>query len=153
MLSYVKGVGIRTPFIYFVDIVATEIIMEYVEGESLKEKINSDLAFRMGRCAGLLHINNIIHNDLTTSNFINSRNNELVMIDFGLAFFSERLEDMAVDIRLVKEIFHSSYVSICALIFPQFISGYESIIGQKRTQATLRKVLDIERRGRYRRVA
>ena len=149
MLSCVKSIGIRTPFIYFVDFVTTEIIMEYVEGESLKEEINSDLAFRMGKCAGLLHNNNIIHNDLTTSNFINSRNDEVVMIDFGLAFFSERLEDKAVDIRLVKEVFQSSYISICALIFSEFIAGYTSILGEKRTQTTLRKVHDIERRGRY----
>jgi Kae1-associated kinase Bud32 len=149
MLSSAKDIGIRTPFVYFVDPVATEIVMEYVEGESLKEKITLDLVLKMGKCTGLLHINNIIHNDLTTSNFINSKKDEIVMLDFGLAFFSERLEDKAVDIRLVKEVFYSSYVSICVAAFSEFIAGYMSITGKEKTQATLRKVLEIERRGRY----
>ena len=129
---------------------ATEIVMEYIEGVNLKEKITLDLVLKMGKCTGLLHINNIIHNDLTTSNFINSKNDdEIVMLDFGLAFFSERLEDKAVDVRLIKEVFHSYYVSICVAAFSEFIAGYMSITGKEKTQATLRKVLEIERRGRY----
>jgi TP53 regulating kinase and related kinases len=148
MLSIVKGTGVRTPFVYFVDPIATEIVMEFIEGESLKEKLNPDLALQMGKCAGLLHINNIIHSDLTTSNFINAKEKGIVMLDFGLAFFSERLEDKAVDIRLVKEVLYSSYVSICAKVFSEFLKGYSSIVG-KRITATLRKVREIELRGRY----
>ena len=152
MLSIAKGVGIRTPFVYFVDPIATEIVMEFIEGESVKKKINQDLALQMGKCAGLLHINNIVHSDLTTSNFIKVKNNRLVLIDFGLAFFSERLEDKAVDIRLVKEVLYSSYVSICARLFSKFLEGYSSVMGQKKSQATLRKVREIELRGRYSRI-
>lgn len=152
MLSIAKGVGIRTPFVYFVDPIATEIVMEFIEGESIKKKINQDLALQMGKCTGLLHINNIVHSDLTTSNFIKVKDNRLVLLDFGLAFFSERLEDKAVDIRLVKEVLYSSYVSICAKAFSKFLEGYSSVIGQKTSQATLRKVLEIERRGRYSRI-
>jgi TP53 regulating kinase-like protein len=152
MLSIAKGVGVRTPFVYFVDPNATEIVMEFIEGESIKKKINQDLALQMGKCAGLLHINNIVHSDLTTSNFIKVKDNRLVLLDFGLAFFSERLEDKAVDIRLVKEVLYSSYVSICAKVFSKFLEGYSLVIGQKTSQATLRKVREIELRGRYSRI-
>ena len=152
MLSIAKGAGIRTPFVYFVDPIATEIVMEFIEGESVKKKINEDLALQMGKCAGLLHINSIVHNDLTTSNFIKVKDNRLVLLDFGLAFFSERLEDKAVDIRLVKEVLYSSYVPICAKVFSKFLEGYSSVIGQKTSQAILRKVREIELRGRYSRI-
>jgi TP53 regulating kinase-like protein len=152
MLSFAKGVGVRTPFVYFVDPIATEIVMEFIEGESVKKKINQDLALQMGKCAGLLHVNNIVHSDLTTSNFIKVKDNRLVLLDFGLAFFSERLEDKAVDIRLVKEVLFSSYVSICARLFSKFLEGYSSVMGQKKSQATLRKVREIELRGRYSRI-
>jgi TP53 regulating kinase-like protein len=138
MLSIAKGVGVRTPFVYFVDPIATEIVMEFIEGESIKKKINQDLALQMGKCAGLLHINNIVHSDLTTSNFIKVKDN--------------RLEDKAVDIRLVKEVLYSSYVSICAKVFSKFLEGYSLVIGQKTSQATLRKVREIELRGRYSRI-
>lgn len=152
MLSNAKETGVRTPFLYFVDPVSAEIVMEFIEGTNVKEKMDENLALQMGRYAGLLHINNLIHNDLTTSNFINSKNNQLVLLDFGLSFFSERLEDKAVDIRLVKEVFSSSYATIYELIFSRFLLGYSSIIGQKYMRATLRKVREIEQRGRYSRV-
>jgi Kae1-associated kinase Bud32 len=152
MLSVAKEIGVRTPFVYFVDLVSAEIVMEFIEGRNLKEKVNENLALQMGRCTGLLHINNLIHNDLTTSNFINSKNNHLVLLDFGLSFFSERLEDKAVDIRLVKEVFSSSYTAMFDVVFSRFLLGYSSIIGQKCMKDTLRKVLEIERRGRYSRI-
>ena len=153
MLSIAKEIGVRTPFVYFVDPISAEIIMEFIEGKNLKEKMNESLALEMGRCTGLLHTNNIIHNDLTTSNFIKATNNQLVLLDFGLSFLSGRLEDKAVDIRLVKEVFFSSYVSICDLAFSKFLLGYSSVIGQKAMRATLKKVLEIEHRGRYSRIA
>jgi TP53 regulating kinase and related kinases len=153
MLSIAKEIGVRTPFVYFVDPISAEIVMEFIEGKNLKEEMNESLALEMGRCTGLLHTNNIIHNDLTTSNFIKAANNQLVLLDFGLSFLSGRLEDKAVDIRLVKEVFFSSYVSICDLAFPKFLLGYSSVIGQKTMRATLKKVLEIELRGRYSRIA
>ncbi len=152
MLSLTKAVGIRTPFVYFVDPVATEIVMEFIEGENVKDILNQDLALKMGQCAGLLHINNIIHSDLTTSNFIKDKKNQLVLLDFGLSFLSERLEDKAVDIRLVKEVLSSSYISQCEAAFSKFLEGYTSVMGQTATQAALRKVREIERRGRYSRI-
>ena len=126
MLSVTKSMGIKTPFVYFVDPVSAEIIMEYIEGESVKEKMNQVVALQMGKITGLLHVNNIIHNDLTTSNFLKVGDNQLVLLDFGLSFFSGRLEDKAV--------------------------GYSSVVGQKKMQSTLRKVVEIEHRGRYTRL-
>jgi TP53 regulating kinase and related kinases len=152
MLSVTKSIGIKTPFVYFVDPVSAEIIMEFIEGESVKETMNQDVALQMGKIAGLLHVNNIIHNDLTTSNFLKVGENQLVLLDFGLSFFSERLEDKAVDLRLVKEVLYSAYVSICHVSFSNFLIGYSSIVGQKKMQSTLRKVVEIEQRGRYSRL-
>jgi TP53 regulating kinase and related kinases len=152
MLSVTKSIGVKTPFVYFVDPVSAEIIMEFIEGESVKEKMNQDVALQMGKIAGLLHINNIIHNDLTTSNFLKVGENQLVLLDFGLSLFSDKLEDKAVDLRLVKEVLYSAYVSICHSSFSKFLIGYSSVVGQKQMQSTLRKVVEIEHRGRYSRL-
>jgi TP53 regulating kinase-like protein len=152
MLSVTKSIGIKTPFVYFVDSVSAEIIMEFIEGESVKEKMNQEVALQMGEIAGLLHVNNIIHNDLTTSNFLKVGENQLVLLDFGLSFFSERPEDKAVDLRLVKEVLYSAYVSVCHASFSRFLVGYSSVVGQKKMQSTLRKVVEIEHRGRYSRL-
>jgi len=110
MLSCAKMIGIRSPFIYFIDPVRAEIVMEFIEGKNAKEMMTHDLAYRIGRYAGLLHSNNIIHGDLTTSNFIVGK--KLVLLDFGLAFHSVRNEDKAVDVKLIKTILKSAYSSV-----------------------------------------
>ena len=108
ILSQVKFFGINTPFIYFLDINNFEIIMEYIKGKTFKDFFSPNLWINLGEIVGTLHCNNIIHGDITTSNFIISSNGAIFAIDFGLSFFSERYEDKAADIRLFKEILNTS---------------------------------------------
>jgi len=147
IMSQAKLAGIRSPYIYFVDPSAGEIIMEFVRGENLKDALSERLCFKMGRYAALLHSNDIIHGDLTTSNFLKGK--EFVLLDFGLAYYSGRIEDRAVDIRLVKEVLGSAHVSIYDQALTSFIRGYTSAMGKENTSAVLENVSDIERRGRY----
>ena len=148
-ISTAKGSGVMTPFVHFVDPVKAEIIMEFVEGENVRDAITPVLCYGMGRCAAILHSNNIIHGDLTTSNFI--ANKKLVLLDFGLSYYSGRIEDMATDIRLIKEVFTSAHIAV-KKAFPRFLEGYASIAGMKRADKILENVREIEQRGRYARV-
>jgi TP53 regulating kinase-like protein len=147
MISSSKLTGVRSPFLYFVDPVYAEIIMEFVEGKVAKDVINVKLCEEIGKYTGLLHTNDIIHGDLTTSNFIVSK--KLVVVDFGLSYYSHRREDRAVDIRLIKEIFSSAHVSFYKEAYEGFLRGYSEIIGEYETHKILKNVLEIERRGRY----
>ena len=88
MLSDVKKTGVKTPFIYFLDPQRAEIIMEYIDGENVKDILSKEIGFEMGKYVSILHNKNIIHGDLTTSNFI-KRRDVLYLIDFGLSFYSE----------------------------------------------------------------
>src|SRR5574341_2233444 len=112
MLSHAKRAGVTTPIIYFVDPKSTEIIMQYIKGNLVRDILakNLKLSRSMGIYTAKLHKNNIVHGDLTTSNFILYAS-KLVLIDFGLSFYSDRLEDKAVDIRLIKEIMSSAHLS------------------------------------------
>jgi TP53 regulating kinase-like protein len=148
-MSTAKASGVMTPFVHFVDPVKAEIIMEFVEGENVRDVITPVLCYEMGRCAAILHANNIIHGDLTTSNFI--ANKRLVLLDFGLSYYSGRIEDMATDIRLIKEVFTSAHIAV-KKAFPRFLEGYASIAGMKRADKILENVREIEQRGRYARV-
>lgn len=148
-MSSAKAAGVMPPFVHFVDPVNAEIIMEFVEGDNVRDVITPDLCHEMGRYAALLHASNIIHGDLTTSNFI--ANKKLVLLDFGLSYYSERTEDMATDIRLIKEVFTSAHIAV-KKAFPRFVEGYASIAGSKRTDKVLENVREIEQRGRYARV-
>lgn len=147
MLSNVKKFGINTPFLYFIDPPQAEIIMEYIQGNNVKDILSNNLAFNIGRYVAVLHNNNVIHGDLTTSNFI-IKDNSLFLIDFGLSFFSERIEDKAVDLRLFKEVLSSAHIDLFEEAYQSFITGYSS-----NTKNNLNKILrvvgEIEKRGRY----
>lgn len=152
-MSAAKKAGVDTPFIYFVDPEKAEIIMQFVVGRIAKDVLDINLCKKMGQYAALLHASNIMHGDLTTSNFIvNGTTKKLVLIDFGLSYYSERGEDVAVDIRLIKEVFTSAHISVKGA-FAEFVKGYAVVAGKKKTDRILENVREIEQRGRYARVA
>jgi TP53 regulating kinase-like protein len=148
-ISSAKAAGVMSPFVHFVDPARAEIIMEFVEGENVRDAITSRLCYEMGCYAAMLHASNIIHGDLTTSNFIAGK--RLVLLDFGLSYYSERMEDMATDIRLIKEVFTSAHIAT-KKAFPRFMEGYTSMAGEKKTGKILDNVREIEQRGRYARI-
>ncbi len=147
MISASKLTGVTSPFLYFVDPFCSEIIMEFVEGNSAKDIINTKVCEEIGKYAGLLHTNHIIHGDLTTSNFI--LNKKLVILDFGLSYYSHRREDRAVDVRLIKEILSSAHAAIYKEAYEGFLRGYSAILGKYETEKILKRVSEIEQRGRY----
>jgi TP53 regulating kinase and related kinases len=150
MCSAAKVAGVISPFIYFVDPLHSEIIMEFVEGENMKDVLTPQLCYKIGVYTALLHINNIIHGDLTTSNFIASK--KIVLIDFGLSFYSTRMEDKAADIRLIKQVLSSAHISIYEDAYESFTKGYLLVTGEKKTNKVLKNVEEIEKRGRYARI-
>ena len=148
-MSAAKSAGILSPFVHFVDPARAEIIMEFIEGQNVRDALTPDICYQIGRCAAQLHASNIIHGDLTTSNFV--MNKRLVLLDFGLSYYSERTEDVATDIRLIKEVFTSAHIAV-RKAFPRFVEGYASVAGRKRTDKILVNVRKIEQRGRYARM-
>ena len=152
ILSQVKLLGIDAPFVYFLDLSNFEIIMEYIQGKTLKDVFSPKLCTIVGKIIGTLHSNNIIHGDITTSNFIVSRNGIINLIDFGLSFISERYEDKAADIRLFKEVLNSINIEDFDESFENFCNGYNQNY-TKVTSTIFKTVNDIEKRGRYSRSA
>jgi Kae1-associated kinase Bud32 len=149
LINEARRIGIQTPKI--LEIKENKIVMEFIEGERLKEFFNNsnkreEVAEKLGRNVGLLHSNGIVHGDLTTSNMI-LRNNEIVFIDFGLGSFSKRIEDFATDLSVLKEAIKSTHFKHLEEIWNNFIKGY------KETNPNWDKVLkalnNIEKRGRY----
>ena len=146
-----KSFGIDTPLIYLVDIKSCSIMMQHIEGTLVRDLPDSKLVRccnKIGRIVGTLHKNGIMHGDLTTSNFILSKN-KLVTIDFGLANKTSKPEDHAVDLRLLKEILGSAHVHIMKKTWASFLSGYKAIVGPTRLAQVTNLVSVIESRGRY----
>jgi TP53 regulating kinase-like protein len=149
-MSAAKIAGANTPFLYFVNPTNASIVMEYIRGTSVKNCINTQYCIEMGKRAAAIHSGGIVHGDLTTSNFLISTDG-LVLLDFGLAHFSTRIEDMATDVRLAKEVLKSVHISVSGA-YEAFVEGYESMIDKKVARRVLKTVAEIERRGRYARM-
>jgi TP53 regulating kinase-like protein len=124
--------------------------MEYINGKNVKDIISKEIGSQIGKYVSILHNNNIIHGDLTTSNFIIDRN-DLYLIDFGLSFYSERIEDRATDIRVIKEILSSAHILIFEETYQNFLDGYSEYTNHDFNRI-LNIVKEIERRGRYSRI-
>ena len=154
ILTKAKKVGINVPDVLEVDENNTKIVMEYLKGDVLKKTLDNytkekrkKVSKKIGEQTALMHDNEIIHNDLTTSNMI-LKGEKVYFIDFGLGFISNKTEDKAVDIHLLKQAFESKHYLYYEEILKSFIQGYKKSKYYKETMERLEKV---EKRGRYKR--
>lgn len=155
IIARVKELGVPTPTLLMVDPSRSIIIMEYIHGKRLKELIGKEsieliekYVKDVGRSIGIIHKAGIVHGDLTTSNII-LREGIPHIIDFGLAQYSEELEDQGVDIHLFLRSLESTHPHFANKLFEIFMYGYEEIVGRHRKKLVLDKVKEIRMRGRY----
>lgn len=147
VLSRLNEMGFPSPkLLDFCDQRMT-INMEFVKGAKLRDVLHEnhlELSKELGKKIGLLHANDIIHGDLTTSNMI--LDNELKFIDFGLSFFSNKTEDKAVDLHLLRQALESKHHEIWQECFEKAIEGYS----EENPQAleVLQRLRQVEERGR-----
>ena len=153
ILSQVKSFGIPSPLVYLVDLNNCSILMQKIPGIPVHDISCSAIvrvAQQLGHLVGRLHKNDVMHGDLTTSNFIiNQRHDTIHLIDFGLSNNTTRSEDHAVDLRLFKEILNSAHASVMQSAWQQFLTGYSNVVSSSRSNMIQGLVSDIESRGRY----
>jgi TP53 regulating kinase-like protein len=151
IISEVKSFGISTPLIYNMDTKNCTIIMQHIVGTLVNDLSESKLiksCIEIGKIVGLMHKNGIMHGDLTTSNFIVSKG-KMFVLDFGLANKTNKPEDHAVDLRLLKEILNSAHTKIMNKAWSNFLKGYKSAVGSAYFSKITNLVKIIESRGRY----
>ena len=124
--------------------------IELIEGKLLKDVLEKEnyakLSKEVGEKVAILHNNSIIHGDLTTSNMI-SKNNKIFFIDFGLSFFSHKIEDKAVDLHLLKEALESKHYRIWEKCYKAALQGYGK--DAKDWGEVIKRLKIVENRGRY----
>ncbi|MBI4140343.1 Kae1-associated serine/threonine protein kinase [Candidatus Woesearchaeota archaeon] len=147
ILEKLNTLNIPAPKLLSVDDKKMQITMQHINGQIVKDILNKQpekLSWEIGSLVGKLHANNIIHNDLTTSNMIFS--DKITLIDFGLSFVSPKIEDKAVDLHLLRQALESKHHEISESCFPTIINAY------KQTNPEAEKVLEqlnkVEKRGR-----
>lgn len=117
------------------------IYMTYIEGERLSDApvaLQRRLAVA-GRHLAAMHNEDITHGDFTPANLIASGGRTYV-IDFGLSYSTNSIEDKALDLLLMKR-------SVDAKQYVRFLEGYRSASRDYRKIAD--KLAEIETRGRY----
>ncbi len=149
-----KEAGVPTPVIYQVDLESATMVMEFVDGDRVRDIVDSLEAgerrslFRLiGVIAGRLHGAGIVHGDLTTSNIIRTPD-RIVFIDFGLSEVSRETEKRGVDLNLMQRMLTSTHFRHTGELFAAFQEGYRSTLGAEADEA-LGRMEEIARRGRY----
>ncbi|MGA1872941.1 MAG: bifunctional N(6)-L-threonylcarbamoyladenine synthase/serine/threonine protein kinase [Thermoplasmatota archaeon] len=156
MLTALRSLGIRTPYVLDVDMRAKTLVLEMLKGPRLASCLNvmseeeQRSALReMGSIIGRMHEGDMVHGDLTTSNFIllaGGTSPVLGVIDCSMSERTAEIEKKGVDLRLFFEVFSSTHQGIMELE-ENFWSGY---LGSNPGGGEVRrKMAEINRRGRY----
>jgi len=155
-LYLARKYGVSTPIVLSIDDINYTIIMEFIEGDRLKEVFKrmtdeerAKLSVQIGELIGKLHKNRLIHGDLTSSNMIISEYDRIFLLDFGLSFQSDKLEDMGVDLHLLRRALFSTHHEYAKKCFTKIKVGYSKEVGMNAANNVIKKTEQIERRGRY----
>ncbi len=154
LLHKAKLAGVCCPTVLEVDELSFSITTTFIDGvrpggKMLNPKTRNglQLATRIGSLLAKLHQADIIHGDFTPANLIVSAkvaragSDELYVIDFGLGFISNDVEDKAVDVfTMLRALGTDKNLKVA------FLSGYS---GYAKAASVLKRVEGIEKRVRY----
>jgi len=150
LMSEVKKYGVSTPVIHDVSVDECMIVMQYINGERVKDVLNSvsekkrkKICYMIGESVGKMHTNNVIHGDLTTSNMI-LLNDKIFFIDFGLGEKNSEIEAKGVDLHVMMEGFEGAHSEVDA--FGYVLDSYK--LYDKKGMA-VKRMHEISERGRY----
>lgn len=151
IMAAARKAGVAVPIIYEINNAEMEIVMEYIEGERLKNVIDEmeeeekkRICYEIGKNVAMLHKNGIVHGDITTSNLI-LRNKKLHFIDFGLGMKSGENEARGIDLHLLMESLNAAHTD--KRLFKWVMEGYKDNFED--AEDVERKIGEIIRRGRY----
>lgn len=161
------------PAVLALDWEAGWMLMEWVEGQTVRdvlemrkgskvEEVGSFMG-KIGKAIGRMHEVGVVHGDLTTSNIMvrecvkedsaEERRNakqdqeEIVLIDFGLAGQSSQEEDKAVDLYVLERAFGSTH--------PEAEDDFKEVLrvygeSYKGAMVVLKRLEEVRMRGRKR---
>eukprot|EP01137_Pigoraptor_chileana_P001656 Opistho-2@39592 len=161
-LAKCRKLGIDAPAVFFLDLTSNIIVLEFIAGCTVKDRIISvtgavegedhsvlvPLMETIGRALWKMHAADLVHGDLTTSNIMLREGTEsLCLIDFGLSSVSTLSEDKAVDLYVLERAFISTHPKSEAL-FGAVLSAYAA--SNKKALPIIAKLDEVRLRGRKR---
>jgi len=156
LMHEAKTAGVPTPLIYMVNVPEASITMQYIEGQQVKQLLNTataeqrhELCVVIGKSIGKLHRQGLIHGDLTTSNMIQNPEGKIYFVDFGLGEKNGEVEAQGVDLHLMKRALQSTHYKFWEQCFKWVLWGYRCVVDVENSEKVNEKIREIERRGRY----
>lgn len=147
LLQSAKKVGVRTPALLKVDSAGRTILMEFIAGTKARDLHKAGKEWlEIGKSIGLLHGNDIIHGDLTTRNIIVAHKGNIAFVDFGLGFYSAKVEDKAFDLLNLKKILFAED-NAAEKKWEKILQGYKEKFQE--AGAVAKRIAEGEARGRY----
>jgi len=154
ILAHLRSIGLNVPAPIIVDAKNGVLVIEYVKGVSLSSIIGSlsdselsRVAGELGRQVAIMHSNKIYHGDLTLSNTIYS-GEKVFIIDFGLAGYSDDVEEYAIDLHLLNRNLLAMYPSLADRFMASFLHSYRDNF-KGSFEEVKNRFLEIRVRGRY----
>lgn len=150
VLTKLAAIKFPVPKLEKMDDKAMKIHMEHIPGPKLRDIFEQHpLTYSriIGESVAKMHNEKIIHHDLTTSNMIlNEKDKKIYFIDFGLSFFSDKEEDKAVDLHLLKHALESKHYKVADKAFQEIIKTYKA--NCRDSDIILKRLEKVEKRGR-----
>ncbi|MEM3191462.1 MAG: KEOPS complex kinase/ATPase Bud32 [Candidatus Parvarchaeota archaeon] len=124
-----------------------KIYMEYIGDVGFKDNFSLKYIDKLGEEIAKMHRLGIIHGDLTTANMM-IKDGKIYIIDFGLGYSSDKDEDKATDIFLLKNALETRHPKESRAAFQRFLTAYKEAYG-KQFKGIETHLRDIESRRRY----
>ena len=154
-----RAAGVRTPAVLDADPQEGRLVLERVEGPTVRASLDGlpradreRVARGLGATLGSLHAAGMVHGDPTTSNFILERMDDegpagLAVLDISLGGRADGVEERGVDLRLLSEAFTSTH-HVHGDLFDLVLDAYKDAFPQGAEEA-LERMEAIAARGRY----
>ncbi len=133
LLHRAKIAGVRCPTVLFVD--EFSIGMTRISGK--RPRMDDAKSEEAGRILAKLHNAGVIHGDYTPANLLLDKEG-ICVIDFGLGFFSEDVEDKAVDVLTMLKSMKNA---------DAFLRGYRK--ESKEYGKIMKRLEEVRKRARY----
>lgn len=161
-LLRLRRAGVRVPAVYDVDASTATIIMEDINGMTVKGWLVAaggrsadkavDVMRRVGAAVRQMHDADVVHGDLTTSNVIvEEGGSAVVIIDFGLSTQSGTEEDKAVDLYVLERAIDAAHPEEAIALNASCFDGYKQAgNGNVGAATVLDRLEEVRSRGRKR---
>ncbi len=143
-------IGIDTPTVYSLRPDSRKIIMQRLDGMSLRDAIVSgyngqEMMENLGALVAKMHSNMISHGDLTTSNLIVDKRNRIYFIDASMGSYPAEKEALAQDLFLLKESLASMHGNQPSL-WKHFLNSYMDKAGSTEEVVSILRTIEARRR-------